>query len=63
MDQKVSLVEIMKTVVKKARKYNLAALGRSQLGRTLMAQQMEMVEILVELRSGCRLRNPLKIRY
>lgn len=63
MDQKISLVEIMKVAMKKVRMYNLVALQRSQLGRTLMVQRMEMMEILVESHSGCRLWDPLKIRY
>jgi hypothetical protein len=63
MDQKISLVEIMKRVTKKVRMYNLVALQRSQLDRILMPQQMEMMEILVESHSGCRPWNPLKIRH
>jgi hypothetical protein len=62
MDQKISLVEITKMAMKKVRMYNLPELQRSQLDRTLMAQQMEMMEILVEYHSGCRLWDPLKIR-
>jgi hypothetical protein len=62
MDQKISLVEIMKMAMKKVRMYNLPELQRSQLDRTLMAQQMEMTEFPVEYHSGCRLWDPLKIR-
>jgi hypothetical protein len=43
--------------------YNPVVLQRSQLDRTLMAQLVEVMEILVESHSGCRLWNPLKIRY
>lgn len=63
MDQKISLVEKMKMATKKARVYNPVVLQRSQLERTLMAQRVEMMENLVESHSGCRLWNPLKIRY
>jgi len=62
MDQNISLVEVMKMAMK-VRMYNLVLFQRSQLGRTLMAQRMEVMEILVESHSGCRLWNPLKIRY
>jgi hypothetical protein len=63
MDQKISLVEIMKMAMKKVRMYNLVLFQRSLLDRTLMAQRVETMEILVESHSGRRLWNPLKIRY
>jgi len=63
MDQKISLVEVMKMALKKARMYSLVLFQRSQLDRTLMTQRTEVMEILVDSHSGRRLWNPLKIRY
>jgi len=63
MDQKISLAEVMRMAMKKVRMYNLVLFQRSQLDRILMAQRTEVMEILVESHSGCRLWNPLKIRH